>query len=132
MNTIPNILNLTPEEAEGLRERVDRWNGLVRIFIHPLYEKWRGHEEKYIHDKLHRLTEIETVLTRLVSMPQDMTPPIIVFEEQRHSAQFTDWIAKKSRGEMNCYVVETADNNPTPYGSAFRDTEWKKLEMIFQ
>jgi hypothetical protein len=121
-------------ETDKLAKRTSRWNGLVRIFVHPLYEKWATHGvsryPKYKKDAL-RHKEIETGLIRLLSMPEDKTPPIITFEEHWSLACFQNWLSDLPRSQpLNIpYVIDTMGCSPNPY-SRHHDprVEWDKLK----
>ena len=120
------FLELQPEEKSRLALRIKKWNGLVRIFIHPLYEKWsagpKGYPSNY---DASRVIEIEQGLARLLSLPEEKTPPIIIFEENWALKSFYKW-QRKLQGELPLnptYIINTCQSSPTPYS-----TDWYKAK----
>jgi hypothetical protein len=114
------LLNLGPSEKKRLTKRVKKWNGLIRIFVHPLYEKWTNHEsEGWVeHEKdVERHAEIEMVFARLLSMPEDKTPPLITFEENWALSRFRKWLRHVPQAlPANIpYVINTMESSPDPY-----------------
>ena len=41
-----NLINLGLEEKKDLSTRIEKWNGIVRIFVHPMYKRWRGYSSE--------------------------------------------------------------------------------------
>lgn len=122
------LLNLDESENQKLVRRVQKWNGLVRIFVHPLYEKWANHGgEGYLKREkdVLRHKEIETVFARLLSMPEDKTPPIIVFEENWALGCFRKWLRRlpRSQSQNTPYVINTMESSPDPY---WEYPDWNK------
>lgn len=130
-----NIFNLTEVEKEILKNRIEAWNGLVRIFVHPMYEKWRGHEDVYKNDPQYsKLVEIEEGLAKILSKPEAETPPVIIMEEANFISQLKDWLENKSDGvlQTETYFVETQPNNPTPNMSGSNQESWESFITLLQ
>lgn len=138
IENIHDLLSLSSVEKNRLKKRIEKWDGLVRIFVHPMYEKWRGHEEKYINDPEEvKLVEIERVLSKLIAMPESKTPPIIIMEERIFIKKLEKWLVENPQGssQKGIYFVKTRLNNPAPdleikeaYFHPSPDTEaWKPL-----
>lgn len=112
-----NLLELAPGEKQKLQDRIEKWHGLVRIFVHPMYEKWRGNEEQYLKDpdKI-KLVQIERVLAELLAMPEEKTPPIIIMEETAYASKVQEWLRDNPAGssQNGVYFVKTCPNNSTP------------------
>lgn len=124
-----NLLKLHGRQKELLRLRIRRWNGLVRIFVHPLYEKWRWPSGEYAtHPDYKQLANIESVLSRLIAMPEGKTPPIIIMEEQDRLAHIQRWLKENLAGhsQKNVYYVSTLRNDPRPVIENL--SYWKKEE----
>lgn len=103
-----NILRMEPERTETLKSRIALHKGLVRIFIHPLYERWQGNGGS---------THIENGLSRLLQMPPESTPPIIIFEEHAYKKSLELWLKYEGLDQnFNCYLVETEPDDSTPLG----------------
>lgn len=121
--TLENLLALTRAQETQLRDRIRQWNGLVRIFIHPMYEKWKGHELTYRNDpKGRRLLDIERVLKYLLEMPIEKAPPIIIFEEEIHLKKLEKWAPR------DCYVIPTEEDHPVPCGYLlFQEEGWRAV-----
>ena len=97
---------------------------MVRIFVHPLYEKQRGNEPLYIADpQMVKLVHIEQTLIRLLARPAEVTPPIIIMEEAVYVEKLQEWLKNYS---TDCYYVGTDRNNPTPsLGDYSKAESWK-------
>src|SRR3989338_3660479 len=103
-----NIFRLEQERTAALKARIASWKGLARVFVHPLYERWRGNEGSL---------KIEAGLSRLLLMPSDTSPPIIIFEEKECAEHLSMWLKyEKLDPWFNCYTVETQPDNPTLLG----------------
>jgi len=69
-----DLFDLEAQESELLRGRIEKWKGLVRIFVHPMFEKWRFPREKYLSfSGVEELIKIENFLARILAMPEDKT-----------------------------------------------------------
>ncbi|MEK7539116.1 MAG: hypothetical protein AAB595_00525 [Patescibacteria group bacterium] len=126
-----DFFNLDASETERLKNRVEKWHGLVRIFVHPMYEKWRGNEEQYANDpKEVKLVQIEQVLAKLLAMPKEKTPPIIIMEEAVYVSKLQGWLKENLAGlsQGGVYFVKTIPNSPTPQLEGENNREvWDKL-----
>lgn len=136
---ILDILNLNMEEQDSLRQRIKKYDGLVRIFVHPLFDKWRGNEHEYISKQrphpYAKIREIEEVLANLASMETEDTPPIIIFEEQKYSYELYQWLKhgmpKEAHNEL--YLVETHTKSSDPIMAVKGEGQgWNKLTTLFQ
>ena len=126
--TVPsrNIFRLEPKRIAALKSRIASWDGLVRVFIHPMYEMWRGNGGSF---------RIERGLSRLVRMPPAMVPPIIIFEEQEYATQLSLWLKYENQDTgLNCYTVETEPDDPTPFGyeKEYRAYGWGAVSDKFK
>jgi len=129
-----DFLELTSEKSQELKARIEKWHGLVRMFVHPMYEKWRGHEEQYRNDsKFAKLIQIEQVLAKLLAMPEEKTPPIIIMEEKDYVVKLQQWLKENPVGSSQggVYFVRTLPKFPTPWlkGREYNDYAgaWEKL-----
>lgn len=117
-----NIFRLEPERKEALKARIALWNGLVWVFIHPLYNA-------------RSFYDIEEGLSRLVCMPSETVPPIIIFEEREYVKFLSLWLKHENRDtDFHCSMVETDLNDSTPfgYGEECRAYGWKTVTDKFK
>lgn len=148
-NTL-DLLKLSPEQKEKLKKRIAKWNGLVRIFVHPLFEKWReGEYDNQNSDAPHDNLQIEKALSRILAIDKENVPPLIIMEEEEFVPEFKKWletIYKSSQETL--YLVNTFPQNPSPkikiqklpsFKDAMRsindprnDPAWKALEKTLQ
>ncbi len=131
-----NLLELTLEEKRALKERVEKWQGLVRIFVHPMYEKWRGHEQEYVNDPENiKLVQIERVLSKLLAMGEDKTPPTIIMEEEKYTNKLATWLKNNPNGSSQdmVYFIKTLTDNPAPKIETKNKTQsWKILSRALK
>jgi len=111
-----SLFGLMPHDMVTLKRRIEKWNGLVRIFVHPMYEKWRWPADLYTNTLHYKeYFKIEKGLAKLLTMNEDSTPPIIIMEEWKYMAHLQQWLTAlvSNRGQQ-VYVIPTVLNNPTP------------------
>ncbi len=130
-----DLLELTFEERRKLKERIDRNKGLIRIFVHPMYEKWRGNEKYYLADPhCRRLVEIEVGLGKLLSLPEENTPPILIMEEVMFVQSLQNWFENNPHGtpRSDVYFVKTLQNDPTPPTGLNRPDAWRMFREFLR
>lgn len=131
-----DIFNLDNDQVIRLTERINKWNGLVRLFVHPLFEKWRAGSKGYqaYYSNFDRLLEIESVLTRLLSMPEHKTPPLLVMQEGIFMEEFLQWIDEgQACFSHSPYIIKTCNSSPTPACSTSSSIEaWNKLTTLLK
>ncbi|KKQ04026.1 MAG: hypothetical protein US18_C0021G0004 [Parcubacteria group bacterium GW2011_GWB1_36_5] len=130
-----DLFELTSKEKQALQERIEKWQGLVRIFVHPMYEKWRGNESEYINDPDNqKLVQIEEVLSKLLAMPENKTPPIVIMEERVFIKELEKWLKENSQGssQEGVYFVKTCRDDPTPKLRKITTDPWKLLTEILR
>jgi|SRR3989344_1322155 len=139
IENVHDLLNLSPEEKEILKKRVEQWGGLVRIFVHPLFEKWRDGEyetyESYIRDEN---IEIEKTLSRILAIDKGKVPPLIIMQEKKFMSEFKKWLKTiRKPSQETVYFVKTFSTNPAPsiegkersdVGEAHTIPSWKNLK----
>lgn len=138
LRTARDFMELTPRQQQLLRLRVKKWNGLVRVFVHPLFEKWHYPPHEYhTHREYERLMQIERVLSRLIAMPERKTPPIIIMEEAYRLRKLKAWLNTLGQGiQSNGYFIKTETDTPTPRidGVRYCNPSWaaltKKMQLI--
>jgi len=119
-----DFFHLSEEEKAELHTRVEQWNGLIRIFVHPMFEKWRGiknHENK-------KLEKIIEVVARLSAMESEQTPPIIFMEEASHLEELKKWFEQGITDECSMetrnhmYLIPTEDSGTSdPQNQSWED-----------
>lgn len=100
-----NIFELKDKEISLLRQRIEKWDGLVRIFIHPYYYTL-GKKETYINDEVtKKFALIDTGIRKMLSLPTEKTLPIIIFEEWSKIKKLKKRLSKKLFN--TAYIVPT-------------------------
>ena len=134
-----DLLKLTRRQKELLRLRVRKWNGLVRIFVHPMFEKWHFPYTEYVKDPDYgRWVKIEKGLSRLITLPEEKTPPIIIMEENYRVENLMNWIDSNSSGmvQRDVYYVRTLKNtsHPLVVPRLYYDIrlQWEKLSRLLR
>lgn len=127
-----DLLNLDASKAEQLKTRIKKWQGLVRMFVHPMFEKWRWGDEYPGHPHKAELFQIEEVLAKLLAMPEEKTPAMIIFEEVKHLEELKCWLKENPQGisQNGVYFVATGPKpgSPTPDVRGKDEKEaWKTL-----
>jgi len=134
---LQDFLNLSEEEKAELKARIEQWNGLVRIFVHPMFEKWRGiknHENK-------KLEKIIEVVAKLSAMESDQTPPIIFMEEGIHMEELKKWFEQGIKDEFdmethnNMYLINTRKGFSDPLmedPSLTTSQGWEKIREALE
>lgn len=114
---VHDLLSLSPEQKAELMKSIEKWKGLVRIFVHPLFEKWRYGEENYDHTYASDLIQIKKTLSRILAIDEEKAPPLIIMEEQEFVPELKKWMENnnpKINSQKVIYLVNTRLNNPTP------------------
>ncbi|MES2314456.1 MAG: hypothetical protein V4524_00770 [Patescibacteria group bacterium] len=127
-----DLLELTSKQREFLRLRIAKWYGLVRVFVHPMFERWHFPPGEYSkHPDHKRLVEIEKALSRLVTLPERKTPPIIIMEEDYRLENLKNWLAQNPFGQSqrNVYYVRTWKNTSHPLVDphSYYPPQWEPL-----
>lgn len=115
-----DLLKLTWQQKELLRLRIHMWNGLVRIFVHPLFEKWHYPNNQYhTHPDYQRLIQIEQTVSRLLAIPEIKTPPIIIMEEHHRITNLNRWFVRggyfEQQFQQHPYYLKTFENESKPF-----------------
>jgi hypothetical protein len=104
-----------------------------------MFEKWHWPADQYhTCSEYGRLIQIETTLSRLLAMPEDRTPPIIIMEERHNVIRLEEWVRKNPRGtsQRNAYYIRTWMDNPrpiiprVPYYKSTWEALVKKLDSV--
>ena len=133
MNTF-DLFQLSAAEQAALRTRIKEWDGLVRVFIHPLFEKMRWGDD-YLHDPAGSAwVDIEKGLSRILSLPEDKVPPVIIFEEHPYVEKLSKWVSNNRYGTSrnNPYIIRTELKYPALYGVLDRKSGWKMISDNFK
>jgi len=108
-----DFFNLNNKEKKLLATRVGRWQGLVRIFVHPFFTEYKG---PYGYDYYPKTDcRVSIGLKRLLRLPEKKTPPIMILEEAASLHTTRDKLSGYSINQK-AYFVATIRDNPTPTG----------------
>ncbi len=118
-------------ERNILRKRIEKFNGLIRIFVHPYFEDHpydadgtndnmevkllRKHQLDYIGlNKKHESVEskkemIKKVLIDLANRDPDKTPAFLIFEEEKNISRLMDILEREQGSNFHSkfYIVAT-------------------------
>lgn len=121
-----NLFELPDADREALRSRVEKWNGVVRVFVHPFFDVGeRGMDPYGAKEGGELLAAQREGVTKILEMDPEDTPPIFVFEEQ----QKLDGVSPRYAAMANApYIVPTSENRPDPIVPRIGDTFIKRSE----
>lgn len=112
-----DVFELTSEEVVDLKERVDKWNGVIRVFVHPFFIE-HGYA-KQTHHHFPNQERTGNVLKRLVSKHESKTPPILILQESESIDKAGKELEKSSQRVL---IVQTVENDPDlDHGRSFDD-----------
>ena len=111
-----DLFEMSKDQADEFRERVAAWGGLIRIFVHPRFTKHTGpsFDNPHYPDRDERVFQ---GLMRLIGLPADRTPPILLLEQEGDDLRETKEainLSLRDGNNQNVYVVETEWHNPYP------------------
>lgn len=111
-----DLFSMTPKQNSELTARIHHWGGLVRIFVHPYFTSYYGPSDDFRHHPS-RDSNVAEGLKKLLSFPEEKTPPIIIFEERKRVIDTLARIDHDCAGQtgQNPYFVETFSQNSDPY-----------------
>jgi len=110
-------------EKEVFRKRLEASGGVARAFVHPFYEDHdQGGEagSLYVKDRFKgdRVSkeEIQQVFFKLLKMPKEKTPPLLIFEERSFLGGMEEILEKNVGTEMqnDLYIVPTVNDGSIP------------------
>lgn len=108
----PNFLNffeLSEAQLRLLQERVEKSNGLVRIFVHP-YIVSKGQEMPEKDQKM--FDAMDRSIRRILNISDEGRPPLLIFEERSKVEKLTRELSEVGSGRT--YIVPTFDASPEP------------------
>lgn len=119
---VHDFLHLSDQEIADLRGRLDKFDGTMRIFVHPAYRIYRDTEgrtdrQRAVDSKLS--SDILTFLVKTLRTNKEECPPILVMDEHIEGENIDEQLKQlyeETTAESNneIYTARTAENNPTP------------------
>lgn len=107
---IVDFLTLSQKQENLLRQRIEENQGLIRIFVHPHFEKL---PLTISPEKNDRMKVMNLALQRMIALPGEKIPPIFFFEEEGEIPRLERII--KSIGLKNkIYTIPTFPLSPEP------------------
>jgi hypothetical protein len=93
---------LNAEQISHLKERIEKSKGVIRMFMHPFYDKsyaFKSANNEQTPDSMRQ------GLKRLVRLPEEKTPPIFIFEEEENYLN----LLEKLLADLNqdIYIIPT-------------------------
>lgn len=118
-----DFLNLSPEQEDELKKSIEENNGLVRIFVHPFFNKITPNYKK---ERAEKIKVMNLALQKILSLPKEKTPPILFFEEMEKISELEDNIQAIGTTEFKnkVYTVPTFRKDPEP---AILDTDGRLI-----
>lgn len=104
-----NITYISPEQTQWLQTRIAANEGLIRIFMHPRYEKSKNSQyyDKHVKYGLYpRLDRIEKGIFSILSHAPETTPPVFIFEQFKDLNGTAGFFANEISGN-EIYMVPT-------------------------
>lgn len=99
------------KDVVELKERIEKFEGVVRIMVHPLFE----HNEPKRHEYYPRAELTEQGLKTLIEKDAEQTPAMFVFEEYVNMEKTQEYLKpsiEKSRQPV--YYIPTSEKTPLP------------------
>lgn len=105
---IVDFLTLSQEQEDALKQRIEENQGLIRVFIHPYYEK-----TSYSKERAEKIKAMNLALQKILSLPEEKTPPILFFEEKEKMPKL-----EENMGDIELknriYTIPTHESSPEP------------------
>ncbi|MBI2639405.1 MAG: hypothetical protein HYW90_00735 [Candidatus Sungbacteria bacterium] len=100
----------------SLKEKIKQAKGLIRVFIHPDFERYSGFESiKEQPEDVEKLRQEEQIFRRILSSESTATPPIFIFEDGWESLDYQQKEERLERLTANdLFLVRTYPANPDP------------------
>jgi hypothetical protein len=123
LKQVPSLFELPDADQEALRRRVEKWDGVARVFVHPFFDVGeRGMHPYGAAEGGKFLASQREGITKMLERNPEDTPPIFVFEEQwRLGGVGPRYAAMKNAP----YIIPTSEDRPDPIlpevGDTFRD-----------
>lgn len=78
-----DFFELSAEQTQTLKKKIEEHRGLVRIFVHPEYLEYAwGEEIDHNQEMVKKLKQMNEAMKRMLSSEDKKTPPIIIMEGQ--------------------------------------------------
>lgn len=131
------VFEMDPEEKEILKAKVEKSDGLVRIFIHPFYSRVSDNFKDVKRDP----AAVEEGMVRIINSSDERTPPLFLFEQQMQIEDSEAILADVLESSHNdLYLVPTQVNSANPKMSksgegdstAARAKAWTELRSLFR
>lgn len=105
-----DLMGLSETEKNLLKEKIAKWNGVIRVFVHPSFMP-ANHHEKALVD-FPGSEDTEKYVKRILNLSD--TPPVIVMEEHKNYDTSKQRFEKGSK--QQAYFVETENSDSSLFG----------------
>lgn len=110
-NFIEMDLDSDDPDVLELKNRIAKYNGTVRIMVHPLFE----FNEESRKEVFPRAEETERGLKTLIAKGKEGSPAMFIFEESRSINQTQEYLQNEIKQAGNViYYIPTAASDPRP------------------
>lgn len=100
----------------SLKERIEKAKGLVRIFVHPDFERYSRFEDiKDRPEDVKKLREAEQIFRKILSSKSETMPPLFIFEDGASNEDFEEKEEQFRKLAANdTFIIRTSFANPDP------------------
>lgn len=118
------FFQLSMEEKAALKKRIEKFGGLVQIFIHPDFEDYiRMTEKRGEREYAQKAAWADQAFRKILAARSDRVPPIFIFEQERTRRQFEEKERKLAEtAGQDIYFIRTEYVNPHPLSEELEDT----------
>ncbi|MDO8536698.1 MAG: hypothetical protein Q7R94_00420, partial [bacterium] len=111
---VHRFFDISRDEETRLKEKVNKNDGLVRVFIHPDFEQYAKFDDAKPSD-VDALGKAEAAFERILTSKSDDLPPLFIFESGRDPDEFLEGEKRLDATSKNdLYIIRTQMANPDP------------------
>jgi hypothetical protein len=115
-SSVTSLFELSEKGEESLRTEVEKFDGTVRIFIHPYFDLYYYFPPHLQYQLAHSVNRHRTFngIEKLLSAEDKKVPPILVFEEKDNISETQGMLLDSVNGVKKIYIVPTHEMDPEP------------------
>lgn len=130
---VHRFFEMNAKEERVLKERIKKFEGLVRVFIHPDFEKYANFEDiKKDPKDVEKLQNAAIVFKRIISSKSEKLPPVFIFESGAEIDEFKkEEDVFREIGGNDLYIIRTELANSSPLSPDRENNyRWNFFEKI--
>ena len=129
---VARLFEMNPAEKEALQSRIEKFGGMVQVFIHPDFEAYAAYADaRGEKDLAEQGFWADAVFKNILSSQSDRVPPIFVFEHAKAAEKFEE--KERQLADLAAqpvYVIRTEYADPTPLSPGTESTyAWNTLPI---